>query len=124
MLQKALAMSMESGGLTNLPSTGGTSKTASAALPSMAMPDFSTMTEEEQIAYAMQISMQECRKFFTNDLINWKQKLKFSFLINSYLGIFTEKDEPMDVDQPKDKAAAKKPVDDQDFSTVRFNSIY
>ena len=28
-----------------------------------AFPDFSTMTEEEQIAYAMQISMQGSRKF-------------------------------------------------------------
>ena len=30
------------------------------------MPDFSNMTEEEQIAFAMQMSMAESRKFLTN----------------------------------------------------------
>ena len=30
------------------------------------MPDFANMTEEEQIAFAMQMSMQEARKFIKN----------------------------------------------------------
>jgi len=47
MLQQALAMSL---GAEATPAPG-------AAPPA---PDFSSMTEEEQIAYAMQISMQEC----------------------------------------------------------------
>lgn len=29
------------------------------------MPDFANMTEEEQIAFAMQMSMADARKFFT-----------------------------------------------------------
>ncbi|KAG7177673.1 26S proteasome non-ATPase regulatory subunit 4-like [Homarus americanus] len=78
MLQQALAMSLEAGGT---PQTGGattgsstgattvtTSTTASAGKgsttgggSSTAIPDFSAMTEEEQIAYAMQISMQDCK---------------------------------------------------------------
>nr|CAG4646370.1 EOG090X08NC [Macrothrix elegans] len=49
LLERALAMSMDQ------PST--TSTSAAASVPSF--PDFSTMTEEEQIAYAMQMSMQD-----------------------------------------------------------------
>jgi len=48
MLQQALAMSL-----------GAEATPAPGAAPAQA-PDFSSMTEEEQIAYAMQISMQEC----------------------------------------------------------------
>ena len=53
MLQQALAMSLE----------GGASSEAASAAPvaavAAASPDLSAMTEEEQIAYAMQISMQD-----------------------------------------------------------------
>lgn len=58
MLERALAMSMD------LPATqtaAPTSAPTAAPTPS-AFPDFATMTEEEQIAYAMQMSMQEARK--------------------------------------------------------------
>lgn len=52
MLERALAMSMEEGGA------------APAAAPAASrMPvDFANMTEDEQIAFAMQMSMQEARK--------------------------------------------------------------
>lgn len=43
------------------PTTATTTSTG-PTLQSAAIPDFSTMTEEEQIAYAMQISMQDCSK--------------------------------------------------------------
>lgn len=60
MLRQALAMSLETGGGTGLDATS----TESSVTPSSGggFPDFSTMTEEEQIAYAMQISLQGCRK--------------------------------------------------------------
>jgi 26S proteasome regulatory subunit N10 len=48
MLERALAMSLEGGEEEqNTPS----------------VPDFTHMTEEEQIAFAMQMSMQDARKF-------------------------------------------------------------
>lgn len=52
LLERALAMSMEEGGA------------APAAAPAASrMPvDFANMTEDEQIAFAMQMSMQEARK--------------------------------------------------------------
>lgn len=55
MLERALAMSMDQ------PSVNTTVTSAAPAAP--VYPDFATMTEEEQIAYAMQMSMQEARKF-------------------------------------------------------------
>jgi len=57
MLERALAMSMD-----QQPS-GNVSSVASAAptVLAPAYPDFATMTEEEQIAYAMQMSMQESK---------------------------------------------------------------
>jgi 26S proteasome regulatory subunit N10 len=48
MLERALAMSLE----------GGEEKQSTPSVP-----DFSHMTEEEQIAFAMQMSMQDARKF-------------------------------------------------------------
>lgn len=51
MLQQALALSMETGD--------------SAPAPARAAPDFSNMTEEEQIAFAMQMSMAECEPMET-----------------------------------------------------------
>lgn len=54
MLERALAMSMDQ------PSVSTTVASAVPAAP--VYPDFATMTEEEQIAYAMQMSMQEARK--------------------------------------------------------------
>lgn len=53
MLERALAMSMDQ------PSVA----TPSVAPAAPVYPNFETMTEEEQIAYAMQMSMQEARKF-------------------------------------------------------------
>lgn len=55
MLQQALAMSLEAG-------AAAPSAAAAPALAASLVPDFATMTEEEQIAYAMQISMQDCGK--------------------------------------------------------------
>jgi len=55
MLERALAMSMDQ------PSSNVTvASAAPAAAP--VYPDFATMTEEEQIAYAMQMSMQESKE--------------------------------------------------------------
>ena len=54
MLERALAMSMDQ------PSVTATADSATPAAP--VYPDFATMTEEEQIAYAMQMSMAEARK--------------------------------------------------------------
>ena len=61
MLERALAMSMD-----QQPS-GNVSSVASAAptVLAPAYPDFATMTEEEQIAYAMQMSMQESSKSYS-----------------------------------------------------------
>nr|CAG4650267.1 EOG090X08NC [Sida crystallina] len=56
MLERALAMSMDQ------PTSAVTGPTsAPAAAPATNFPDFSAMTEEEQIAYAMQMSMQEAQ---------------------------------------------------------------
>ncbi|XP_042216112.1 26S proteasome non-ATPase regulatory subunit 4-like isoform X2 [Homarus americanus] len=119
MLQQALAMSLEAGGT---PQTGGattgsstgattvtTSTTASAGKgsttgggSSTAIPDFSAMTEEEQIAYAMQISMQDCKP----------------------------KEEPMDVDppasatKPSESSKVKKEEEEQDFSQVMADPAF
>ena len=54
MLERALAMSMDQ------PTGAPSASSGPAAAP--AFPDFSAMTEEEQIAYAMQMSMQDARK--------------------------------------------------------------
>lgn len=65
MLQQALAMSLEAGGVAPAPPKASTTPAAAPATPTpapAAIPDFSAMTEEEQIAYAMQISMQDCSK--------------------------------------------------------------
>ena len=53
MLERALAMSMEEGGPTKTP--------VAAANPRVPV-DFANMTEDEQIAFAMQMSMQDARK--------------------------------------------------------------
>lgn len=67
MLQQALAMSLEvgAGGATQAKGSAAAKPAAAPkAAPAAAVPDFSAMTEEEQIAYAMQISMQDCGKYF------------------------------------------------------------
>ena len=56
MLERALAMSMDSAPI----ASAVTAPSVPSAMASF--PDFSTMTEEEQIAYAMQMSMQEARE--------------------------------------------------------------
>ena len=56
MLKRALEMSLEGG--------EETTPTSDTTTPSSGnMPDFARMTEEEQIAFAMQMSMQDQRKF-------------------------------------------------------------
>lgn len=58
MLERALAMSMEGGEKT-------------PAVAARAAPDFGNMTEDEQIAFAMQMSMQDARKCLTCGLL-WR----------------------------------------------------
>ncbi|XP_050691038.1 26S proteasome non-ATPase regulatory subunit 4-like isoform X2 [Eriocheir sinensis] len=126
MLQQALAMSLEAGrqpqsnsgtqgssantgaGSAPAPSTTATATTATTPssdpiLQSTNIPDFSAMTEEEQIAYAMQISMQDCKP----------------------------KEEPMEVDAPKAAASVtpaeskvKKEEEEQDFSQVMADPAF
>ncbi|KAK8736879.1 hypothetical protein OTU49_004697 [Cherax quadricarinatus] len=120
MLQQALAMSLEAGalpqtaGATVTPSPGsavassgsassaGKGSSSGGSFPSTAIPDFSAMTEEEQIAYAMQISMQDCKP----------------------------KEEPMDVDPPTSAAKpaeslkVKKEEEEQDFSRVMADPAF
>lgn len=100
MLQQALAMSMEGG-----PSSGAAAGTdtkppaAASATPksSSGFPvDFSSMTEEEQIAYAMQISMQDCTE---------------------------PKEEAMDVDKAP-KTEKPKKEEEQDFSEVMADPAF
>ncbi|XP_037784146.1 26S proteasome non-ATPase regulatory subunit 4-like isoform X1 [Penaeus monodon] len=110
MLQQALAMSLEvggSGGSTQAKgSTAAKPAAAPKAAPAAAVPDFSAMTEEEQIAYAMQISMQDCAE---------------------------PKEEPMDVDTPsedrgakgvKESSEVKKEEEEQDFSQVMADPAF
>lgn len=56
MLKRALAMSLE-GGEEAAPTT------EAVAAPVANVPDFAHMSEEEQIAFAMQMSMQDQREF-------------------------------------------------------------
>ncbi len=58
MLEQALQMSMDNPGAAGGSSGGGSSASHRAA-GGGAPPDFAAMTEDEQIAYAMQMSMQE-----------------------------------------------------------------
>jgi len=59
MLQQALEMSL-GGAEQGAPAPAPATPAAAAPAPAAAAPDFANMTEEEQIAYAMQISMAEC----------------------------------------------------------------
>lgn len=63
MLERALAMSMETGEdepmIVQEGSSSSTGRAASAAASTSAQVDFNNMTEEEQIAFAMQMSMQD-----------------------------------------------------------------
>lgn len=61
MLERALAMSMDQPTSAVPSATSGTGISSAAAAPAAAFPDFANMTEAEQIAYAMQMSMQEAR---------------------------------------------------------------
>merc|ERR1712106_443542 len=108
MLQQALAMSMEGGGAATTESKPPTAAASASAVPPVpATPqntgnqrtgfpvDFSSMTEEEQIAYAMQISMQDCQP----------------------------KEEAMDVDAKAPKKEPKK-EEEQDFSEVMADPAF
>lgn len=70
LLERALAMSMETEDGENSPSAA-----AAAAVDSV--PDFSRMTEEEQIIFAMQMSMQDASKFGVEISTNKKLRVKF-----------------------------------------------
>lgn len=63
MLERALAMSMETGEdepmIVQEGSSSSTGGAAAAAASTSAQMDFNNMTEEEQIAFAMQMSMQD-----------------------------------------------------------------
>ncbi|KAK3866835.1 hypothetical protein Pcinc_027658 [Petrolisthes cinctipes] len=107
MLQQALAMSLEAGGAAPAAPKAATTPVAAPATPTpapSAIPDFSAMTEEEQIAYAMQISMQDCKP----------------------------KEEPMDIDptpsvasKPAEvKAKKEEATEDQDFSQVMADPAF
>ncbi|XP_045625783.1 26S proteasome non-ATPase regulatory subunit 4 isoform X1 [Procambarus clarkii] len=120
MLQQALAMSLEAGAVSqsaaantgtsagSTPAVGGSASSAGkgsisgSSLSSATIPDFSAMTEEEQIAYAMQISMQDCKP----------------------------KEEAMDVDppasaaKPSESLKAKKEEEEQDFSRVMADPAF
>jgi len=62
MLKRALAMSLEG--------ADDTTATSDNTAPSRSnVPDFTNMTEEEQIAFAMQMSMQDQRKFLIDNLM-------------------------------------------------------
>lgn len=63
MLKRALAMSLE--GAEDSATTTDTTAPCRANVP-----DFTNMTEEEQIAFAMQMSMQDQRKFLINEFVN------------------------------------------------------
>lgn len=76
MLKRALAMSLESAdepAATVAATTAATTATTTATATSdntapcrSNVPDFTNMTEEEQIAFAMQMSMQDQRESLTN----------------------------------------------------------
>lgn len=67
MLKRALAMSLE--GNEETATAAAASVETSAPPPSSAsIPDFSHMTEDEQIAFAMQMSMQDQSWFYTHHL--------------------------------------------------------
>ncbi|CAG0881580.1 unnamed protein product [Darwinula stevensoni] len=72
LLEKALAMSVEHGSNNNTPLDAGTSNPAGFT----SYPDFASMTEEEQIAYAMQMSMQEAQQLPAAKVSDEKQKEK------------------------------------------------
>ena len=83
MLERALAMSMDQAAPAAASAAAPTA--SSAPTPALAsFPDFSAMTEEEQIAYAMQMSMQEARKplsplFFLIPLVRCYRVCTFHF---------------------------------------------
>jgi len=60
LLEKALAMSLENDKAQA--GSGGGESTSSLASQAKSVPDFATMTEEEQIAYAMQMSLQQAHE--------------------------------------------------------------
>lgn len=68
MLERALAMSMGHSDVEMKPATDATPATPKVTVASSAV-DFANMSEEEQIAFAMQMSMQDARKYFGN--VQW-----------------------------------------------------
>ncbi|RXG53877.1 26S proteasome non-ATPase regulatory subunit 4 [Armadillidium vulgare] len=92
MLQQALAMSLESGGVSGTAAKEPVNPVSSGG----GFPDFSTMTEEEQIAYAMQISLQGCQS----------------------------KEEAMDVDKEEENVKDKEEKSEPDFSQVMSDPAF
>ena len=75
-----------------------------------AMPDFANMTEEEQIAFAMQMSMQDARKWSTRE----KERKKYLFP----LFYFPQAEEPI-TQQAKRPKKDDTPMDvDEDYNEV------
>lgn len=68
LLEKALAMSLENGNAQA--GNGKTNLTSSLSFEAKSMPDFANMTEEEQIAYAMQMSLQQAHESSKKDSSN------------------------------------------------------
>lgn len=67
MLERALAMSMEEGG------------DATTGQTQQPVVDFANMTEDEQIAFAMQMSMQDARKYYKLKLMALMDCIKYFF---------------------------------------------
>lgn len=84
LLERALAMSMEQG-----------ESTQSQSAPAV---DFANMTEEEQIAFAMQMSMQDARKYVSLGT----GKIKWFFFYSEETASSTKKDEAMEVEGDED----------------------
>ena len=63
MLKRALEMSMEAGEESTTTPTPSSETATTTSSTGGNMPDFARMSEEEQIAFAMQMSMQDQRKF-------------------------------------------------------------
>ena len=83
LLEKALAMSLES-------EQQNISKDQTMASSSTTLPNFAAMTEEEQIAYAMQMSLQQAHGESKSETKEAKEP------------------EPMETDQPDEKQKGKK----------------
>lgn len=95
MLKRALAMSLEN----EEPAAAAATETVA---PSAAAPDFAHMTEEEQIAFAMQMSMQDQRKFLIL-FFSTKYNIRCTYILHAITITEevegTPREEPMEVEE-------------------------